>query len=131
MTDELITMLAKSTSLRLVSRTSSMRFKGVQRTVKDIAQELGVDGILEGSVERSGNHVRMTVQLIHAPSDTHVWAESYERNLSEAFSLPSELSRTHRKRSEHCYFSGQIAAPHQSGSPRCLHARPIFLVQWQ
>jgi TolB-like protein/DNA-binding winged helix-turn-helix (wHTH) protein len=94
MTDELITMLAKNTWLRLVSRTSAMRFKGVQRPVKDIAQELGVDGILEGSVERSGNRVHMTVQLIHAPSDTHVWAESYDRNLSEAFSLPSELSQT-------------------------------------
>ncbi len=94
MTDELITMLAKNTSLRLVSRTSAMRFKGVQRPVKDIAQELGVDGILEGSIERSGNRVHMTVQLIHAPSDTHLWAESYDRNLSDAFSLPSELSRT-------------------------------------
>jgi TolB-like protein/DNA-binding winged helix-turn-helix (wHTH) protein/Tfp pilus assembly protein PilF len=94
MTDELITMLAKNTSLRLVSRTSAMRFKGVQRPLKDIARELGVDGILEGSVVRSGNRVHMTVQLIHAPSDTHVWAESYDRNLSEAFSLPSELSQT-------------------------------------
>lgn len=94
MTDELITMLAKNTSLRLVSRTSAMRFKGVQRPVKDIAGELGVDGIVEGSVERSGNRVHMTVQLIHAPSDTHLWAESYDRNLSEAFSLPSELSQT-------------------------------------
>lgn len=94
MTDELITMLAKNTSLRLVSRTSALRFKGVQRPVKDIARELGVDGILEGSVERSGNRVHMTVQLIHAPSDTHLWAESYDRNLSEAFSLPSDLSRT-------------------------------------
>jgi TolB-like protein/DNA-binding winged helix-turn-helix (wHTH) protein len=94
MTDELITMLAKNTTLRLVSRTSAMRFKGVQRPVKDIAQELGVEGILEGSIERSGNRVHMTVQLIHAPSDTHLWAESYDRTLSEAFSLPSELSRT-------------------------------------
>jgi len=94
MTDELITMLAKNTSLRLVSRTSAMRFKGVQRPVNDIAGELGVDGILEGSVERSGNRVHLTVQLIHAPSDTHLWAESYDRNLSEAFSLPSELAQT-------------------------------------
>ncbi len=94
MTDELITMLAKNTSLRLVSRTSAMRFKGVQRPVKDIARALGVDGIMEGSVERSGNRVHMTVQLIHAPSDTHLWAESYDRNWNEAFSLPSELSQT-------------------------------------
>jgi TolB-like protein len=94
MTDELITALAKNRSLRVVSRTSAMQYKGVRRPLRDIARELGVDGILEGSVERSGNLVHMTVQLIYAPSDTHVWAESYDRDSSEVFSLPSELSRT-------------------------------------
>jgi TolB-like protein/DNA-binding winged helix-turn-helix (wHTH) protein len=94
MTDELITMLARNTSLRVVSRTSAMQYKGVQRPVRDIAHELGVDGILEGSVERSGNRVHMTVQLIYAPSDTHIWAESYDRDSNEAFSLPTELSQT-------------------------------------
>jgi len=94
MTDELITMLAKNRSLRVVSRTSTMQYKGVRRPLRDIARELGVDGILEGSLERSGNRVHMTVQLIHAPSDTHIWAESYDRDSSELFSLPSELSRT-------------------------------------
>ncbi len=93
MTDELITMLAKNTSLRVVSRTSAMRFKGVQKPVGEIARELGVDGILEGSVEKSGNRVHMTVQLIHAPSDTHIWAESYDRDFTDALSLPSELSQ--------------------------------------
>jgi TolB-like protein/DNA-binding winged helix-turn-helix (wHTH) protein len=94
MTDELITMLARNTSLRVVSRTSAMQYKGVQRPVRDIARELGVDGILEGSVERSGNRVHMTVQLIYAPTDTHIWAESYDRDNNEAFSLPTELSQT-------------------------------------
>jgi TolB-like protein/DNA-binding winged helix-turn-helix (wHTH) protein len=94
MTDELITALAKNRSLRVVSRTSAMQYKGVRRPLRDIARELGVDGILEGSLERSGNRVHMTVQLIHAPSDTHIWAESYDRDTSEVFSLPSELSRT-------------------------------------
>jgi TolB-like protein/DNA-binding winged helix-turn-helix (wHTH) protein/Tfp pilus assembly protein PilF len=94
MTDELITMLAKNTSLRVVSRTSAMQYKNAKRPVGEIARELGVDGILEGSVEKSGNHVHMTVQLIHASRDTHVWAESYDRTLSEAFSLPSDLSQT-------------------------------------
>src|SRR5258706_3542480 len=94
MTDELITMLAKNTSLRVVSRTSAMRFKGVQRPVPDIARELGVDGIVEGSVERSGNRVHMTVQMIHAPSDTHLWAESYDRDLNGSLLLPSEVSQT-------------------------------------
>jgi TolB-like protein/DNA-binding winged helix-turn-helix (wHTH) protein len=94
MTDELITMLAKNTSLRVVSRTSAMQYKGVNRPVRDIARALGVDGVLEGSVERSANRVHMTVQLIHGPSDTHIWAESYDRDLQSATSLPSELSQT-------------------------------------
>src|ERR1019366_6831836 len=94
MTDEVITMLAKNRSLRLVSRTSAMRYKGVSRPVRDIARELGVDGILEGSIERTPTSVHMTVQLIYAPTDTHVWAESYDRDLNHAYSLPEELSQT-------------------------------------
>jgi TolB-like protein/DNA-binding winged helix-turn-helix (wHTH) protein len=94
MTDELITALAKNRSLRIVSRTSAMRYKGVGRPVRDIARELGVDGILEGSIERSANRVHMTVQLIYAPTDSHVWAESYDRDLNQAYSLPEELSQT-------------------------------------
>jgi TolB-like protein/DNA-binding winged helix-turn-helix (wHTH) protein len=94
MTDELITALAKNRNLRVVSRTSAMQYKSVQRPVRDIARELGVDGILEGSVSRSANRVHMTVQLIYAPTDSHVWAESYDRDLNQAFSLPEELSQT-------------------------------------
>jgi TolB-like protein/DNA-binding winged helix-turn-helix (wHTH) protein len=93
MTDELITDLAKNSSLRVISRMSIMQYKGVHRSVRDLAHELGVDGILEGSVTRSANHVHMTVQLIHAASDTHVWAESYDRDLAGAATLPSELSQ--------------------------------------
>jgi TolB-like protein/DNA-binding winged helix-turn-helix (wHTH) protein/Tfp pilus assembly protein PilF len=94
MTDELITSLAKNRNLRVVSRTSAMQFKGVNRPVKDIARELNVDGILEGSIERTASNVHMTVQLIYAPTDTHVWAESYDRDLNRAYSLPEELSQT-------------------------------------
>jgi TolB-like protein/DNA-binding winged helix-turn-helix (wHTH) protein len=93
MTDELITALAKNHSLRVVSRTSAMQYKGVNRPVRDIAHELGVDGILEGSVERSANRVHMTVQLIYAPTDSHIWAESYNRDETQALSLPEELSQ--------------------------------------
>jgi TolB-like protein/DNA-binding winged helix-turn-helix (wHTH) protein len=93
MTDELITALAKNRNLRVVSRTSAMQYKGVNRPVRDIAHELGVDGILEGSVERSANRVHMTVQLIYAPTDTHVWAQSYNRDETQALSLPEELSQ--------------------------------------
>jgi TolB-like protein/DNA-binding winged helix-turn-helix (wHTH) protein len=94
MTDELITMLAKNASLRVVSRTSAMQYKGVQRPVRDIARELGVDSVLEGSLERLGNRVHMNVQLIRADNDSHVWAESYDRDFNDALALPSELSQT-------------------------------------
>ena len=94
MTDELITALAQNHSLRVVSRTSAMQFKGVQRPVRDIARELGVDGVLEGSVSRTANRVHMTVQLIYAPTDSHVWAESYDRDLDQAISIPEELSQS-------------------------------------
>ena len=94
MTDELITALAKNRSLRVVSRTSAMQYKGVKRPLPDIARELNVDGILEGSIERTPNSVHMTVQLIYAPTDSHVWAESYDRDLNHAYSLPEDLART-------------------------------------
>jgi TolB-like protein/DNA-binding winged helix-turn-helix (wHTH) protein len=98
MTDELTTMLVKDSTLRVTSRTSVMQFKGVHRPLREIAQELGVDGILEGSIARSGDHVHMTIQLIHAPTDTHVWAESYDRDASDAVSLPREAAETIAKR---------------------------------
>ena len=94
MTDELITALAENRSLRVVSRTSAMQYKGVNKPLREIAQSLGVDGILEGSVNRSGNHVHVNLQLIYAPTDTHVWAQSYDRDLSGAMALPTELSQT-------------------------------------
>ncbi|MGC2450217.1 MAG: winged helix-turn-helix domain-containing protein, partial [Candidatus Sulfotelmatobacter sp.] len=93
MTDELITALAKNRSLRIVSRTSAMQYKGINRPVRDLARELGVDGILEGSIERTASRVHMTVQLIYAPTDSHVWAENYDRDLDRAYSIPEELSQ--------------------------------------
>lgn len=94
MTDELITMLAKNPGLRVVSRTTVMQYKKVRRPLAEIAHELGVDGILEGSVVRAGNRVHVNAQLIHGPSDTHIWAESYDRDLSDVGSLQSDLART-------------------------------------
>jgi tetratricopeptide (TPR) repeat protein len=92
MTDELITAIAQDRSLRLVSRTSVMRYKGAVRSLPDIARELGVDGIVEGSIVRSPTRVHMTLQLIRASTDAHVWAESYDRELSAAFSLTEEMA---------------------------------------
>jgi TolB-like protein len=93
MTDELITMLAKNTTLRVVSRTSVMQYKSPQRPVREIARDLGVDGILEGSVRQLSGRVQMNVQLIYAPDDRHIWAESYDRDLDQAFLLPTEVSQ--------------------------------------
>jgi TolB-like protein/DNA-binding winged helix-turn-helix (wHTH) protein len=93
MTDELITMLAKDSTLSVTSRTSAMRYNGSTQPMREIAQALHVDGIIEGSVSRSGNEVHMTLQLIRADSDTHVWAESYDRSTNDAVDLPDEAAR--------------------------------------
>jgi TolB-like protein/DNA-binding winged helix-turn-helix (wHTH) protein len=98
LTDELITMLARNTSLHVVSRTTAMQYKDVQRPVREIARELGVDGVVEGSVSRSADHVHMTVQLIYAPEDAHLWADSYDRNADEAYSILAEVSQSIAKR---------------------------------
>jgi eukaryotic-like serine/threonine-protein kinase len=93
MTEALITDLAKINALRVISRTSVMQYKGVQRPLPQIARELNVDAVVEGSVLRSGNRVRITAQLIHAASDEHLWAESYERDLRDVLSLQGEVAR--------------------------------------
>jgi serine/threonine protein kinase/TolB-like protein/Tfp pilus assembly protein PilF len=87
MTDALITDLSRIGSLRVVSRTSVMPFKGTNKLLPEIARELNVDGVVEGSVLRSGDHVRITVQLIRAADDRHLWAKSYERELRDILAL--------------------------------------------
>jgi TolB-like protein/DNA-binding winged helix-turn-helix (wHTH) protein/Tfp pilus assembly protein PilF len=93
-TDELITMLARNTSLRVVSRTSVMQYKSATKPLREIAQALGADAILEGSISRTGSRVHVNVQLISGSGDSHLWAESYDRSAEDIYSLPSELSYT-------------------------------------
>jgi TolB-like protein/DNA-binding winged helix-turn-helix (wHTH) protein/Flp pilus assembly protein TadD len=93
MTDELITDLAKVGSLRVISRTSVMRYKGAKKSLPEIARELNVDGIVEGSVTRSGERVRITAQLLYAPTDRHLWAETYERDVGNVLKLQSEVAQ--------------------------------------
>jgi len=93
MTDELITNLAKVRSLRVISRTSAMHYKDTGMKIPDIARELDVDAVVEGSVQRSGDRVRVTAQLIRAATDEHLWAESYERDLRDVLALQQELAR--------------------------------------
>ena len=93
MTEALIADLAKIDGLRVISRTSAMRYKGARRPLPEIAAELGVDAVVEGSVARSGGRIRITAQLIHAASDTHLWAASFDRDLSDVLTLQSEAAR--------------------------------------
>jgi TolB-like protein/DNA-binding winged helix-turn-helix (wHTH) protein/Tfp pilus assembly protein PilF len=92
MTDQLITDLAKVGSLRVISRTSVMRYKGAKKALPAIARELNVDAIVEGSVSRSGSRVRVTAQLIRASTDQHVWAETYDRDLGDILNLQGEVA---------------------------------------
>ena len=93
MTEAIITDLAKINALRVVSRTSVMRYKRTQKPLPEIAKELNVDAIVEGSVQRAGNRVRITAQLIHAATDQHLWAEAYERDLRDVLVLQDEVAR--------------------------------------
>jgi TolB-like protein/DNA-binding winged helix-turn-helix (wHTH) protein/Flp pilus assembly protein TadD len=94
MTDALITDLSKVSALRVISRTSAMHYKGTKESLPEIARELNVDGVVEGTVTRSGNRVRITAQLLHASSDEHLWAETYERDLGDVLKLQSEMAQT-------------------------------------
>lgn len=93
MTDELITSLSQIGSLRVVSYTSTSKYKDVKKTVPEIAQELGVDGVVEGSVQRVGSQVRVNAQLVYAPLETHLWAQSYDRDLRDALGMQSSVAR--------------------------------------
>jgi TolB-like protein/DNA-binding winged helix-turn-helix (wHTH) protein/Tfp pilus assembly protein PilF len=93
MTDALITDLAQIRGLRVISRTSIMRYKGIRKPLPEIARELGVDGIVEGTVVRSAGRIRITSQLIYAPSDRHLWARSYESDLSDIVTLQGEVAQ--------------------------------------
>jgi TolB-like protein/DNA-binding winged helix-turn-helix (wHTH) protein/Flp pilus assembly protein TadD len=93
MTDELITNLAQIRALRVVSRTSVMMYKGTRKPLAEIARELNVDAVVEGSVLRSGDQVRITAQLIQVPTDKHLWAESYQGNVSDTLAVQNQVAR--------------------------------------
>jgi TolB-like protein/Flp pilus assembly protein TadD len=93
MTEELIANLAKVEKLRVISRTSVMQYKGTKKLLPQIARELNVDSIVEGSVLRSGERVRITVQLVRAATDQHLWAESYQKDLTDVLAAQAEAAR--------------------------------------
>jgi len=93
MTDELITNLAQISALRVISRTSAMRYKGTKKSLPEIAQELHVDAVVEGTVMWAGDRVRISAQLIEASTDHHLWAASYDRDLRNVLSTQEEVTR--------------------------------------
>jgi len=93
LTEELITALAKVSTLRVISRQSVMRYRGSDKLLPEIARELGVDHVLEGSVMRAGDRVRISVQLVRAEPEQHLWAERYERDIGDVLAVQSEVAR--------------------------------------
>jgi adenylate cyclase len=92
--EELLNMLSTIKKLRVISRSSAFSFKGSDATVPEIAEKLGVSYILEGSVRKSGNNIRVTAQLIDARTDAHIWSENYDRKLDDVFAIQDEISDT-------------------------------------
>ena len=92
--DEILTRLAKVADLKVISRTSTQHFKSASGNLPDIAKQLGVANILEGSVQKSGDQVRVNVQLINAMTNAHLWAEIYDRKLSDIFAVQSDIAKT-------------------------------------
>ena len=91
--DDILTNLAKVGDLKVISRTSVMPYRGKEKNVREIGQALGVSAILEGSVRRFGNRVRVNVQLINAVNDEHIWAEDYDRDLTDVFAIQTDLAQ--------------------------------------
>ena len=92
--DEILTYLAKIADLKVISRTSVLQYKsGVARNLREIAQQLGVANVVEGSVQRSGNRVRVNAQLVDARTDAHLWAQTYDRDLADVFAIQSEIAK--------------------------------------
>jgi TolB-like protein/Tfp pilus assembly protein PilF len=92
--DEILTRLAKVADLKVISRTSTQRFKSAPSDLRDIARQLGVMHILEGSVQKANDQVRVNVQLINALTDTHLWADTYDRKLTDIFAIESEIAKS-------------------------------------
>src|SRR5207253_4966891 len=92
--DEILTRLAKVADLKVISRTSTQKYKSAPDNLREIAKQLDVVNILEGSVQKAADQVRVTVQLINATTDAHLWAETYDRKLTDIFALESDIAKT-------------------------------------
>ena len=129
--DEILTRLSKIADLKVISRTSTQHYKSAPDNLPEIARQLGVAHILEGSVQKSGDQVRINVQLIQAATDSHLWADTFDRKLTDIFSVESEVAKTIAEQLR-AKITGRGRAGHRraaDGKPgglRCLPARSRF-----
>ena len=117
LTEELIAYLAQGTSFRVVARTSVMPYKGVTKSIRDIGRELGVGSILEGSVRRSANTVRISVNLVDARSEEHLWANRFDRELTDILAIQDEIARGVSKALQGKLVARIPPAMHKPGAP--------------
>jgi TolB-like protein/class 3 adenylate cyclase/Tfp pilus assembly protein PilF len=114
--DEILTHLAKIADLKVISRTSVLQYKsGVARNLREIAQQLGVANVVEGSVQRSSNRVRVNAQLVDARNDAHLWAQTYDRDLADVFAIQSEIAKA---------IADQLQAKLSAGEKAAIEKRP-------
>ena len=96
-TDAILTRLSKISDLKVIARTSVMQYKDVRPRISEIGKELGVANILEGSVQRAGNKVRIIAQLIDVETEEHLWADTYDRELVDIFAIQSDVAKRLRR----------------------------------
>ena len=129
MTDELISRLARAVNLRVISRTSVMQYKGAQKALPEIAKELDVDAVVEGSVMRAGDRVRITAELIDARRDQHLWGDSYNRDLRDVLALQDEVAGAISNRIG-SVLAGTAPAASQKIDPKAYDAYLRGLYYW-
>jgi TolB-like protein len=127
MTDELITMLAKYKSLRVISCTSVMQYKKTRKSLPEIARELSVDGIAEGSISRSQEKLRVTAQLAYGPTDTHLWSGKLQPRVKRRTAAAARSGKGHRGASE-CSFGRSC---HQRSRPCREHRGTRCVLPWE
>ena len=132
--DEILTRLSKIADLKVISRTSTQKYKSAPDNLRDVARELGVANILEGSVQKSNDQVRVNVQLINALTDAHLWADTYDRKLTDMFAVESEIAKTIAEtlqaKTHRVGENGDIEkADREPGGARALPQRPVLLEQ--
>ena len=124
--DEILTRLAKIADLKVISRTSTQQYQSKPGNLSEIAKQLGVAHILEGSVQKSGDAVRVNVQLIKAANDSHLWADTFDRKLTDIFSVESEVAKAiaDQLRAKLTGQEEQVIAAKPTDNPRGLRCLP-------